>query len=49
MIEGVLILAAWLARFSFEPEPSHVVFPTADVSLRPKGGLPLRTFPRVGA
>ncbi|WP_312161462.1 cytochrome P450 [Phenylobacterium sp.] len=42
MIEGALILASWLARFRFSPDRDHQVFPTADVSLRPQGGLPLQ-------
>lgn len=41
MMEGALILAVWLARFRVSPDAAHEVFPTADVSLRPKGGLPL--------
>lgn len=44
--EGVLILASWLARFRFAPDPEHRVFPTADASLRPQGGLPLFIEPR---
>lgn len=46
MIEGALILATWLARFRFLPDLGHEVFPTADVSLRPKGGLPMSITPR---
>ena len=46
MMEGVLILATWLARFRVSPDPAHSVFPTADVSLRPQGGLPLAIAPR---
>ncbi len=41
LAEGALILAAWLDRFRFRPDPEHQVFPTADVTLRPRGGLPL--------
>ena len=39
--EALLILATWLARFRFRPVDGHVVEPWADVTLRPKGGLPL--------
>lgn len=46
LVEGALILAVWLARFRFAADPGHEVFPTADVSLRPKDGLPLRIVPR---
>lgn len=46
LAEGALILAAWLERFRFTPDPDHQVFPTADVTLRPRGGLPLRITPR---
>jgi cytochrome P450 len=49
MMEGALILAAWLARYRFAPDLGHEVFPTADVSLRPRGGLPLVITPRQGA
>lgn len=46
LAEGALILAHWLARYRFTPAPGHQVFPTADVALRPKGGLPLIVEPR---
>lgn len=46
MAEGVLILAHWLARFRFSPAPGHDVFPTADVAIRPRGGLPLMVSSR---
>ncbi|MBT9472983.1 MAG: cytochrome P450 [Pseudomonadota bacterium] len=39
--EAALILSCWLARFQFAPVLDHEVFPTADVAIRPRGGLPL--------
>lgn len=46
LVEASLILAHWLARYRFAPDPDHEVYPTADVALRPKGGLPLIIGPR---
>jgi cytochrome P450 len=40
--EALLILAEWLARFVFAPMPGRAVEVTSDLTLRPKGGLPLR-------
>ncbi|HEY9218493.1 MAG TPA: cytochrome P450 [Phenylobacterium sp.] len=42
MAEALLILAEWVARFEFAPEPGHVVEVACDLTLKPKGGLPLR-------
>jgi cytochrome P450 len=39
--EALLILAEWLARFRFRLDPNHQVVPTAAVTLRPKGGMPM--------
>lgn len=39
--EALLILAEWLSRFRFRLDPAHVVQPTAAVTLRPKGGMPM--------
>lgn len=47
--EALLILAEWLSRFRFRLDPSHVVTPTAAVTLRPKGGMPMFLEPRVAA
>jgi cytochrome P450 len=41
-IEALTILAHWLARWRFAPMPGHQVRPSGMVTLRPKGGLPLR-------
>ena len=46
--EALLILATWLARFRFTPVEGHRVEPWADVTLRPKGGLPLIVEPVSG-
>ena len=39
--ETLLILAEWLARFEFSPIPGRRVEVVSDLTLRPKGGLPL--------
>lgn len=46
--EALLVLAHWLARFEFAPVPGHQVELFADMTLKPKGGLPLRVFERIG-
>jgi hypothetical protein len=42
MAEGLTILATWLAGWNFEPTPGREVRVSGMVTLRPKGGLPLR-------
>ena len=44
--EALLILAEWLARYRFRLDPDHEVVPTAAVTLRPKGGMPMFLEPR---
>ena len=39
--EALLVLAEWLARFQFAPVPGHRVEVASDLTLKPKGGLPL--------
>lgn len=39
--EALILLSYWLTRFTFRPAPDHRVFPTAHVTLRPLGGMPL--------
>lgn len=46
LAEGTLVLAHWLTRFQFRPAPGHDVFPTADIAIRPRGGLPLMVSAR---
>ncbi|MFN3388243.1 MAG: cytochrome P450 [Allosphingosinicella sp.] len=41
-IEALTILAHWIARWRFAPEPGREVRPFGMVTLRPFGGLPLR-------
>ena len=41
-IEALTILAHWLARWRFAPMPGRIVQLSGMVTLRPKGGLPLR-------
>jgi cytochrome P450 len=41
MNEALLILAEWLAGWRFRLDPSHEVIPTAAVTLRPRGGMPM--------
>jgi cytochrome P450 len=40
--EALTILSHWLARWSFAPTPGRDVQPSGMITLRPKGGLPLR-------
>lgn len=47
--EALLLLGEWLSRFRFRLDPSHVVEPTAAVTLRPKGGMPMYIEPRASA
>lgn len=47
--EALLILAEWLSRFRFRLDPAHQVTPTAAVTLRPRGGMPMFVEPRVAA
>ena len=42
MAEALTVLAHWLARWRFAPEPGREVRLSGMVTLRPKGGLPLR-------
>jgi cytochrome P450 len=44
--EALLILAEWLSRYRFRLDPDHEVLPTAAVTLRPKGGMPMFLEPR---
>jgi cytochrome P450 len=44
--EALLILAEWLSRYRFRLDPDHKVLPTAAVTLRPKGGMPMFLEPR---
>jgi cytochrome P450 len=44
--EALLILAEWLAAFRFRLDPDHQVMPTASVTLRAKGGMPMFLEPR---
>jgi cytochrome P450 len=46
MNEALLILAEWLSRYRFRLDPDHEVLPTAAVTLRPKGGMPMFLEPR---
>jgi cytochrome P450 len=39
--EALLALAEWLARFDFAPVPGHRVEVASDLTLKPRGGLPL--------
>jgi cytochrome P450 len=39
--EALLVLAEWLARYRFAPVPGHRVEVASDITLKPKGGLPL--------
>jgi len=40
--EALVILASWLADWHFAPVPGHKVVTSGMVTLRPRGGLPLR-------
>ncbi|MFN3943426.1 MAG: cytochrome P450 [Allosphingosinicella sp.] len=42
IVEALVILATWLARHHFSPLPGREVQVSGMVTLRPKGGLPLR-------
>jgi cytochrome P450 len=42
MVEALTILARWLADWRFAPVDGHRVQASGMVTLRPKGGLPLR-------
>jgi cytochrome P450 len=44
--EALLILAEWLSRYRFGLDPDHEVIPTAAVTLRPRGGMPMFLEPR---
>lgn len=46
MAEGLTILASWLAKWRFSPMPGREVQVSGMVTLRPKGGLPLKIEPR---
>jgi cytochrome P450 len=46
--EALLILAEWLSRYRFRLDPAHQVMPTAAVTLRPKGGMPMFVERRAG-
>jgi cytochrome P450 len=39
--EALLALCEWLARYRFAPVPGHRVEVASDITLKPKGGLPL--------
>jgi cytochrome P450 len=45
--EALTVLACWLAEWRFVPVPGRAVMPSGMVTLRPKGGLPLRLEPRL--
>jgi cytochrome P450 len=47
--EALLILAEWLSRYRFRLDPAHQVAPTAAVTLRPRGGMPMYIEPRQAA
>ena len=49
MTEAMAILADWLAAWRFLPDRSRTVFPRAEVTLRPDGGLHLWIEPRKAA
>jgi cytochrome P450 len=40
--EALTVLACWLAEWRFAPLPGRAVMPSGMVTLRPRGGLPLR-------
>ena len=42
LVEGVLMLSALAGRFRLERLPAQVVRPDPSVTIRPRGGLPLR-------
>ncbi|MEM8695086.1 MAG: cytochrome P450 [Pseudomonadota bacterium] len=41
IVEALVILAHWIARWRFEPAPGHTVRPVGTVTLKPDNGLPL--------
>ncbi len=47
LVEGVLMLSAMAGRFRLERLPGTVVRPDPSVTIRPKGGLPLRLRRRI--
>ena len=42
LTEATIILASLLARFEFSPRPGHAPQPVVTMTLRPKGGMPLK-------
>ena len=46
MMEAQLLLATFAQRFHLDHVPGHEVVPEPLVTLRPKGGLPMRLVPR---
>jgi cytochrome P450 len=44
--EALLILCHWLAHWRFDPLPGREVQVASDMTIRPKGGLPLIVAPR---
>jgi cytochrome P450 len=47
--EAIIVLASVVRRFHADLVEGHVVEPVHRVTLRPKGGLPMRLTPRAGA
>jgi cytochrome P450 len=48
-VEALTVLACWLSRWRFAPLPGREVMPSGMVTLRPKGGLPLRLEQRAAS
>ena len=46
MLEAQLIIATVLPRFDLQLDPAHEVVPHPLVTLRPRGGLPMRPIHR---
>ena len=46
LMEAVVILASIIRRVKFLPNPSHEIVPQLNITLRPKGGMPLHVVPR---
>ncbi len=46
MMEGVAILGTLVRRARFEWDGKHLPEPLSRITLRPKGGMPLKVFPR---
>ena len=46
MVEGVLLIAQIAQRFTLRRDPQLAVAAEAAITLRPKGGLPMRVVPR---